>query len=183
MNRKKVVFGLVLVLFLVVIIVGASQKMEEIKQQKQWSGQMVLFAMKAVELLEPIVEVDNYDDFFAYFESEEVSKQINDLQRLRNIKKEFAENTRAVYVRYGPDTMGQRELDEWKINIKFRDENRNLSEEDKEKIVTIALIHAKSEYEYFIELIEDIMAGKTSLKVPSQKDIEMAQKSLDESGV
>lgn len=121
-----------MVLFLVVIIVGVSQKMEEIKQQKQWSGQMVLFAMKAVELLEPIVEVDNYDDFFAYFESEEVGKQIDDLQRLRNIKKEFAENTRAVYVRYGPDTMGQRELDKWKSYIVFRETQGELSEEDKE---------------------------------------------------
>ena len=183
MNRKKVVFGLVLVLFLVVIIVGVSQKMEEIKQQKQWSGQTVLFTMKAAELLEPALEIDNYDDFFAYFESEEVRRQIEELQRLRNIKKEFAENTKAVYVRYGPDLIGQMELEEWKSYTVFRKTQGQLSEKGKERLLFSKQGSVVLDYNYFSQMTEDIMAGKSSLKVPSQKDIEMAQKSLDESGV
>ena len=180
MQRKKVVLVLILVLVLAVITIGVSQKVEEIKLQKQWSGQTVLFAMKAVELLEPIMEVDNYDDLFAYFESEEVSKQINELQQLYYIKKEFAEGTRAVYVRYGPDLIGQREIERWKSYTLFREEQGDISEEKKEKLFITKQRLVGSDYRYFSQMIDDIMAGKSSLRVPSQKDIELAQKRLDE---
>lgn len=183
MKRKKVVLGLVLIMVIAGITAMAAQKLEEIRLQKQWSGQTVLFAMKAVELLEPIVNIDRYDDLFAYFESEEVVKQIDDLQQLCNIKKEFAENTQAVYVKYGPDRIGQMEIDVWKSYIVFREVNKLLTENEKERIGISMQSDISYDYRYFSQMIEDIMSGKSSLRVPSQKDIDMAQKSLDENGV
>lgn len=180
MQRKKVVLGLILVFILTATTIEVSQKVEELNQQKQWSGQMVLFATKAVELLEPVLEVDNYDDFFAYFERKEVKEQIDELQRLFYMKKEFAENTRAVYVRYGPDSMGQRELVEWKSYTTFRGEQGELSDEDKEQLLFTKQGSIVMDHHYFSQMIEDMMSGKSSLRVPSQKDIELAQKRLDE---
>ena len=61
--------------------------------------------------------------------------------------------------------------------------NRKVTTTEKKDIFFIKMESVKHDYGYFSDLIDMAMSGKTSLRAPSQKDIDMAQKSLDENEV